>query len=349
VQSSIRYRKERQYAGERTVALVVLMSASFLLSVWMKDLIVSGFVLLGAWFASGVYLYVIARYPDRFVTVRKVLLLGMDIAVVSFIVTIFGNNGLYALPFYLVVILRSGLAFGTNYFNLGIFFSAITWFLLFLYMSFWHEHSEILMMFALTTAIVAVFFQRIILRLDEENRLLNRTLTEVSRSAAFDELTGVANRKEYKNAIRAFIRKKEPFSLLFIDLNKFKAINDTYGHHIGDEVLKEVARRLRETIDESDFLARLGGDEFAMITERKPAYMRKFVRSIETNVIGEHRIGSIVVRIELSIGISCYPTDASTAMLLGKYADEAMYAAKKDHARYHYFYAELNESQKEGL
>jgi len=86
-------------------------------------------------------------------------------------------------------------------------------------------------------------------------------------------LTGVANRKQYKDTMMDLIHEKEPFALLFIDLNKFKAINDTHGHHVGDEVLKEVARRLSENIDDDDFLARLGGDEFVIITKRNWSVM----------------------------------------------------------------------------
>jgi len=189
-------------------------------------------------------------------------------------------------------------------------------------------------MFGLTTMLVVIFFQRFILSLDRENMMLTETLNEVTIDASSDELTGIANRKEYKETMMELIHAHEPF------------INDTHGHHVGDEVLKEVARRLVENCEEEDFVARLGGDEFAIITKRKKMYMDKFIAKLERNVIGRHKVGSIIVPIELSIGIAYFPDDTKTAMMLGKYADEAMYAAKRDADRYHYFYNELSAAQK---
>ena len=72
------------------------------------------------------------------------------------------------------------------------------------------------------------------------------------------------------------LQEKTPFTLLFIDVDKLQAINDTHGKHVGDEVLKEVARRLNEQMDDGDFIARLGGDDFALITTREKIYFEKF-------------------------------------------------------------------------
>jgi len=151
----------------------------------------------------------------------------------------------------------------------------------------------------------------------------------------------LANRKTYEQELKSAFKAKEFFALLFIDLNKFKNINDTYGHHIGDEVLIEVAKRLKSQMDEEDFLARLGGDEFAIISRKKKVFLPKFVKKLEKNVIGDHQIDDIKVSIELSIGISMYPDDAKSSIMLAKYADIAMYAAKKRKNCYHVFYEEL--------
>jgi len=175
---------------------------------------------------------------------------------------------------------------------------------------------------------------------------LTEVLNSAAKDARHDELTGVANRKVYKEEIREAIKRREFFALLFIDLNKFKVINDTHGHHIGDEVLKEVVRRLTEYLGEEDFLARLGGDEFVIITRRKKVFLPKFVEKLEQEVIGKFEVEGVTVPIELSIGISTFPDDHRSEMMLSKYADEAMYVAKKDPSRFHMFYAELTEAQK---
>jgi diguanylate cyclase (GGDEF)-like protein len=347
----ISYQQERKYASDRFVVLAVMMLAAFVLSGITKgeiaeNALLSGFVLLVTILFSIGHFYFISSFPERLVQVRKYLLLLIDMALLTFFMIQFGKNGFYLLPFYLLIIMRSGLALGAAFFNVGVLFAAVAWGILYGYSSYWQTHVDILEMFAITTLLVAIFFQRIILRLDEENMQLNKTLEEVSIDASYDELTGLANRKEHKEMLSELIKAKTPFALLFIDLNKFKAINDTYGHHVGDEVLREVARRLSAQIGEDDFIARLGGDEFVIITTRKKIYMEKFIAAIERNVIGQHKVGTAVVPIELSIGISYYPDDSRTAMMVGKYADEAMYFAKKDSDRYHYFYHELTDEQK---
>ena len=348
---TIYYQQERKYATDRFVVLAVLMLAAFVISgvgkgVVAENALLSGFTLLIVVLFSIAHFYYISTYPSKMVEVRKTLLLVADIGLLTFFIALFDKDSLYLLPLYLLIIIRSGLSFGSLFFNISVFLSAVAWFVLYTYSEYWKSHYEILIMFGLTTMLVVIFFQRFILSLDRENMMLTETLNEVAIDASSDELTGIANRKEYKETMMELIHENEPFALLFIDLNKFKAINDTHGHHVGDEVLKEVARRLVENCDEDDFVARLGGDEFAIITKRKKIYMEKFIAKLERNVIGRHKIGSIIVPIELSVGIAYFPDDTKTAMMLGKYADEAMYAAKKDAERYHYFYNELSAEQK---
>ena len=348
---TIYYQQERKYATDRFVVLAVLMLAAFVISGVAKgtvaeNALLSGFTLLVVVLFSVAHFYFISAYPGKLVEVRKTVLLLVDMGLLTFFVALFDRDSLYLLPLYLLLIIRSGLSFGSLFFNISVFLSAVSWFVLYSYSEYWQTHYEILILYALTTILVVVFFQRFILSLDRENMMLTETLNEVSIDASSDELTGVANRKEYKETMMELIHEKTPFALLFIDLNKFKAINDTHGHHVGDEVLKEVARRLVENCDEEDFVARLGGDEFAVITKRKKIYMEKFIAKLERNVIGRHKVGSIIVPIELSIGIAFFPDDTKTAMMLGKYADEAMYAAKKDAGRYHYLYNELTAEQK---
>ena len=139
------------------------------------------------------------------------------------------------------------------------------------------------------------------------------------------------------------MKERTPFALFFIDLNKFKVVNDTYGHDVGDKVLQEAASRLTHAIGNDDFIARLGGDEFVIITKRKKVFLKKFVESIETNVIGKHVINGITVPISLSIGISIFPDDSPDEMMLSKHADEAMYMAKKKEDTYYQFYSDTVE------
>jgi len=345
---NIYYQEERKYASDRFLVLVVLTLLAFILSgqssgsVAEKS-VLTGFVLLALTFFSMMHYYFISTYPSALVSVRKNLLIFSDLAVLTFLIITYGETGLFLLPLYILIVMRSGLSFGLSFFYSSLLFAGASFVVLITYSSYWKVHSDIIATFAITTFLMPFFYLRIFIRVDEENRELAQTLNDVSSDANYDELTGAANRKQYKEKMLKLLHNKTPFALLFIDLNKFKAINDTHGHHVGDEVLKEVARRLSENIDKDDFIARLGGDEFVIITTRKKVYMEKFIAKLERNVIGRHKVGSLIVPIELSIGISFYPEDNHGAMLLAKYADEAMYRAKKDEERYHYFYHEIRD------
>ncbi|MBA1420790.1 MAG: diguanylate cyclase [Epsilonproteobacteria bacterium] len=106
-----------------------------------------------------------------------------------------------------------------------------------------------------------------------------------------------------------------------------------------------MARRLSEGIVEDDMLARLGGDEFVIITRRKKAFLPKFLSRLEEITIGNHTVGNKDILIELSIGVSLFPDDSKSETFLRKYADEAMYCAKKRNDTYHVFYEEIKSSE----
>jgi len=349
---NIYYQEERKYASDRFIALVVLTLLAFVVAgqtsgVLAEKVVLAGFTLLTLLLFSIGHYYFISSFPNSMVAIRKNLLIVADLGVLTFFIITFGKNGLFLFPLYILIVMRSGLSFGIPFFYSSLMFAGVSWVTLLLYSPYWKKHDDIIATFAITTFLIPLFYLKFITRVHEENHELSQTLNDVTYDANYDELTGIANRKQYKEKMMEMIHEKEPFALLFIDLNKFKAINDTHGHHVGDEVLKEVARRLADNIDEEDFLARLGGDEFVIITKRKRMYMDKFLAKLERSVIGRHKVGSIIVPIELSIGISYFPDDNRTAMMLAKYADEAMYTAKKDPDRYHYFYHEISDEQKE--
>jgi diguanylate cyclase (GGDEF)-like protein len=154
--------------------------------------------------------------------------------------------------------------------------------------------------------------------------------------AYHDPLTDLPNRlllhDRLEQATRVAHRENTTFALLLLDLNGFKEINDTLGHHAGDRVLQCVASRVRATLREADTVARLGGDEFAVVlpvTDVNGALLaaQKLLNEIEQPCIVDHR--SLSVR--ASLGIACFPEHGSSADTLLQRADVAMYVAKGDH------------------
>ena len=152
--------------------------------------------------------------------------------------------------------------------------------------------------------------------------------------AYHDNLTDLANRvlfeERLEQAISQAERQAEKFALLFIDLNKFKQINDTLGHKVGDKVLKIISKTMRQQVRREDTLARIGGDEFTLLIERikSPADVyrlaKKILQAIERPI---HYEGELL-KLSASIGVALYPTDATETEELIRYADMAMYKAK---------------------
>lgn len=153
--------------------------------------------------------------------------------------------------------------------------------------------------------------------------------------AQYDHLTGLVNRSLFRDRlIQAMARSKrlqQPLGLMLLDLDRFKSVNDTLGHDIGDELLKAVSERLKSCVREVDTVARMGGDEFTIILEG--------VSSAESIVIVAKRIAESIsttfelkghsISIGISIGITVYPQDDHSIDELLKHADSAMYRAKQ--------------------
>ncbi|HEV7814561.1 MAG TPA: EAL domain-containing protein, partial [Janthinobacterium sp.] len=169
-----------------------------------------------------------------------------------------------------------------------------------------------------------------------------------------DALTGLVNRRaliqQLEHAVAYADRHHTEFALLFLDLDKFKAINDSLGHDVGDELLRQVAARLSASVRVSDVVARLGGDEFVVLVEGKAAAAdaARVARKISQAHGRPFEIGRHRVRTSTSIGIGLYPQDGNSAQALMKNADLAMYHAKLEkRGSMKFFHEELNVQEKE--
>lgn len=173
-------------------------------------------------------------------------------------------------------------------------------------------------------------------------KALERDLTNM---AHYDHLTGLANRSLFsdrlKTAINRAHRTHTQCALLFIDLDKFKPVNDQYGHAIGDELLKQVALRLRSVSRESDTVGRLGGDEFVMIVEglSNPAFATQIADKVARKLHQAFSINEQSITIGCSIGIAIYPIDGKDDVEITRAADIAMYAAKGKADAHYYLYS----------
>lgn len=162
------------------------------------------------------------------------------------------------------------------------------------------------------------------------------TLAErkVQEMARFDSLTGLPNRNmfmaEMERALARARRLESTFAVFFIDLDRFKSINDTLGHACGDELLKIMAQRLRQALRETDVVARLGGDEFVILLEgiADTLAVNVAAQKILATIGQAMTIAGVSFELTGSIGIGMYPSDGQDAATLLQHADAAMYLAK---------------------
>ncbi|MEA3195868.1 MAG: hypothetical protein QOD26_4201 [Betaproteobacteria bacterium] len=167
--------------------------------------------------------------------------------------------------------------------------------------------------------------------------------------ANHDPLTSLPNRAMFSDVLNLEIqnarRYNRPFAVLFIDLDRFKIINDTLGHEAGDKLLQEMSTRLSQTVRSSDLVARLGGDEFVLLIQEvgEPRQIEAVARKILAALVKPMFIGEQECRVTASIGICMYPADARDEQSLMKNADIAMYRAKEEGKNtYQFFSQEMN-------
>jgi diguanylate cyclase (GGDEF)-like protein len=162
---------------------------------------------------------------------------------------------------------------------------------------------------------------------------LGKRLLEAERLASTDPLTELFNRRELKKHVRKRIEKRQTFSVIFIDLDRFKLINDRHGHQCGDRVLQFVATKLKQSVRASDVVCRWGGDEFVVILDCGFYGALERVQSLEERVRGQYLISTDgqnqSIDVCASLGFACY-SDGDTLESLLHRADTNMFERKKE-------------------
>ncbi len=167
----------------------------------------------------------------------------------------------------------------------------------------------------------------------------NRLLKKIRELALRDALTGLYNLRELQRFLEYEMiksrRYNHPFSLLMIDIDHFKEVNDHYGHRVGDDILHQVAQSLMQNVRGCDLAARYGGDEFTLVLPETPARqacmgadrLRKTVEALSIQAVDKEG-NSEQITITISVGVAEYPYDANSAEMLVELADTALYQAK---------------------
>src|SRR6201996_3280289 len=200
--------------------------------------------------------------------------------------------------------------------------------------------------------LVLVIFQYLIGELLTSQRRSDK----LQRIATTDELTGLGNREQFHTMIakRIEVAKEsgKSFAVLLMDLDRFKEINDTLGHHYGDVLLQELGPRLTSAISEAGFVARLGGDEFGILLGEDTddvAVLDVVITRLFKSVSAPFKIDELSLEVGASVGVARFPHDGDDSHALLRCADIAMYAAKETQTEYKMYDAEQNQHSKHRL
>jgi diguanylate cyclase (GGDEF)-like protein len=188
-----------------------------------------------------------------------------------------------------------------------------------------------------TVMVIGAFSLSHHLNLQLQQALFEET-SRLEYLASHDSLTGLHNRRSFEAMLDELAKPGQlrPFALMLMDINRFKAINDSNGHQVGDQVLQEFASKLKQSVREFDFVARVGGDEFAVIlnnlndhTETK-GIIALIAERLQQNILVNGR----TLAARASIGVALWPGTAGNAHDVYSKADEAMYASKRQGREY---------------
>ena len=160
-------------------------------------------------------------------------------------------------------------------------------------------------------------------------KYLAAPISRLQREAQFDPLTGATNRRAGLAQLSTWSGYKTPFQLAFIDLKNFKEINDTHGHGVGDELLRAVAERLRNSVRPDDLVIRYGGDEFLLGTRGTDGVSER----VEQFLRSKYRTSAGTLTLCIDIGVASYPGEASELASLISLADKRMYTHKQGERR----------------
>ena len=176
----------------------------------------------------------------------------------------------------------------------------------------------------------------------------------IEQQANYDSLTGLANRSLLNDRLQQAIYTAASYgarlAVVFVDLDRFKYINDTLGHDVGDRLLQVMAERLTSAVAASDTVARLGGDEFVLLLHGQagPDTVALVLEQLLPKIAAPLRYGQSDLEVTCSIGVALYPDDGSDPATLLKHADSAMYRAKEQgRNNFQFFTEDLNRAIKE--
>jgi diguanylate cyclase (GGDEF)-like protein len=267
--------------------------------------------------------------------VRQYLATSADLAILGYAVYLQGVNGLSFYPLFLWVTIGNGLRFGSRQLWLATAVGLPIFLLATLESGLARSFPDVVLSMLAGLAIMPKFFMVILRRLAKANQILSEQHRAARHMATHDALTGLPNRASLEEHLRQLMlstRASRGISgVLFLDLDNFKTINDSFGHDHGDILLRAVAQCMRASVRQGDNVIRFGGDEFIILIQnaKRQEEVLAAVEHLLNSLRRTFEIGPYQAYVTCSCGVALFPQDGEDPMTLVKHADTAMYRAKE--------------------
>ena len=265
---------------------------------------------------------------------RRLLGMALDFGTLSYFMYVMEDKGILFFSIYLWVTIGNGLRYGTQYLYTAMTISIVSFTVVFSNSAYWTEQWGFSIGLLIGLVALPLYFSGLLKQLSDQHNELKKLYEQMAKHATHDSLTKLPNRKHFHDhladAITCAKRNNRSFTVLYLDLDGFKAINDALGHAIGDQLIESTARRLEQCVRKGDMVARVGGDEFIVLLQDVASLdVSKVAEKIIASLSEPFMIADRALCITASIGVATYPRDGADAKALIHNADSAMYETKR--------------------
>jgi diguanylate cyclase (GGDEF)-like protein len=266
---------------------------------------------------------------------RRFTGMTLDFSATSYFMYVMEDMGVIFFAVYLWITIGNGLRYGTRYLYAAMAVSITSFAVVLANSVYWRTQWGFSAGLVISLIALPLYFSVLLKQLKEQHDELKRLYVQMARYATHDSLTNLPNRKHFHdqlaNAITSAEQKKRTFTVLYLDLDGFKAINDALGHTVGDQLIESTARRIEQCVRKDDMVARVGGDEFVVLLHDVASCdVSKIAEKIIENTSKPLVLADKTLSITTSIGVATYPQDGADANTLVHSADSAMYEAKRN-------------------
>lgn len=265
---------------------------------------------------------------------RRIMAMVLDLGTASYMMYLLEDKALPFFAVYLWITIGNGLRYGARYLYAAMVVSISSFSVVFGTSLYWREQWGFSTGLYIGMVALPLYFSTLLKQLRNQHNQLKTLYDQMARHATHDSLTELPNRRHFHDQLAETItsakRDKKTFTVLYLDLDGFKAINDILGHAVGDKLIENTARRLEKNIRKGDLVARVGGDEFVVLLQDVAASdISKIAEKIIEDLSKPFVLADKTLSITASIGVATYPQDGMDANALLHGADSAMYEAKR--------------------